>query len=167
MSEVLIFDFFGTDCQTGPHTEKIFGICDVPDGGRAYVDTVTPVSWIAKVFNKNSLNVRFTAIDGCVLPNDKGPKRCDAMLTTVTSIYLVELKDQRSTGWVNAAKEQIASSIQLLRESNSLNGYQLFKAHICNKKRPIFHGSRREMCEKFHEQHGFHLRVAADIHIAE
>lgn len=167
MSEALAIDFFRADCQTGPHTEKIFGLCDSPYGGAAYVDLFTPNNWIAKVYNEQRLNIQFAAIDGCVLPNDQGPKRCDAMLTSAISLHLVELKDQRNPGWVNAAKEQIASSIELLRATHRLDGFLIFKAHICNKRRPVFHESRRVMCEHFHEQYGFHLRVQADIHFVE
>lgn len=167
MSEALTVDFFQDKCQTGPHTQKLFGICDMPDGGMAYVDVNTPDSWIAKVHNEHELRVMFTAIDGCVLPNDQGPKRCDALLTTTTSLHLLELKDQRRKGWVNTAKEQLESTIELIKTTQQLAGFRVFTAHICNKKRPYAHESRREMCNQFHKQHDFHLKVGVDIQIAE
>ncbi len=167
MSETVTIDFFQTKCQTGPHAQKLFGVCDVPNGGMAYVDVHTPNNWIAKVHNEQELNVMFAAIDGCVLPNDQGPKRCDAMLTTAASLHLVELKDQRRKGWVNTAIEQLESTIELFKTTQQRAGFRVFTAHICNKKRPYIHESRREMCDQFHAQHDFHLKVSVDIQITE
>lgn len=165
MSGAVVVDFFKTECQTGAHTDAEFGISESPQGG--YVDSLSPDGWIAKIGNPHQLEVMFTNIDGCVLPKDTEPKRCDVMLTTQRSLHLIELKDQRSPGWVNHAIEQIASTIELLQVANQVTRFNVCRAHICNKKRPYAHESRRDKSTEFRKMFGFHLDVMVQVHITE
>lgn len=158
-------DFFKRVCQTGPHSEVEFGICDDNDGGVAFVDKADPPKWTAKVVNKNSLPVLFTAVDKCVLLDDElpGRGRCDGMLTADHLLYLVELKDQGKK-WREHAIQQLISTIELLVENDvDLGKYRLKKAFACNRARPHFAEVDHELKMRIFHTYGFRIDIQAEV----
>lgn len=158
-------DFFKRSCQTGPHTEAEFGICDDHNGGIAFVDKADPPKWTAKVMNKNSLPVLFTAVDKCVILDGElpGRGRCDGMLTADHLLYLVELKDQRKN-WREHAIQQLMSTIELLVENNvDLEKYRLKKAFACNRAHPHFAEIDHELKMRVFREHGFRIDIQAEV----
>ena len=104
-------DFFNTECKEPVRNDIAFGICDNQDGTRAYTDIENRNTWVAEVENTNKLDTFFTPIDNCiiVLKSDTYDQEstCDGMLTFRNSIYLVELKIQRTGGWLPGAIKQL------------------------------------------------------------
>jgi hypothetical protein len=134
----LVTDFFNSDCQRSAINAVRFGLCDDVTSG-AYPDVSNPTNWIATVDNKNQRDVVVTAIDKCVILDSQflGVPRCDAMLTTSDSLYLVELKDKRKS-WRSGAKEQLLSTIRLLESSHQLSlVYSKKMAYACNRRQPF------------------------------
>jgi len=157
-------DFFRSKCQEAPRTNNMFGLCDDQDGKIAYTDVVNPDKWIATVNNANHREVVFTAIDKCVLLDVefKGRGRCDGMLTTVDSLYLVELKDKEPP-WLEIAIAQLESTIQFLDENHDLSAYKKRKAYACNKKRDRFVVFDNETNARFFKKTTFRLDAQAEI----
>lgn len=157
-------NFFRQDCQSGPHTDLRFGLCDDQNTTKAYVDTVDPAKWIATVENSNQEQVTFTAIDKCVIQDNEelGRERCDGMLTTSNLLYLVELKDQKPP-WRTHAIEQLRSTIEFLKANHDLAQYRHKKAFACNKKYRPFVEIDNEMQLAFFRSHGFRIDIQATI----
>lgn len=159
-------DFFSTNCQSGPFTAERFGVCDEQQGLQAHVDTVDASTWIATVENRSQTPVTFTAIDKCVIKDDEEPGRgrCDAMLTTGGSLYLLELKDQHK-GWIPHATEQLESTIRFLLEhhASQLSGYRHKKAFACNRRHPAFAEIDHELQNRFFRDYRFRLDVQATV----
>jgi hypothetical protein len=158
-------DFFKLACQTGPHSETEFGICDDQDGGVAFVDKVNSSKWVAKVKNKDAIPVVFTAIDKCVIADGElpGHGRCDGMLTADHLLYLVELKDQRQR-WREHAIQQLISTIKLLAENKvDLKKYTLKKAFACNRAHPHFVEIDHELQMRFFRGYGFRVDMQAEV----
>ena len=135
-------NFFETNCQESSRNEKQFGICDDQKGTKAYTDTADSKKWIATVINDNEIDVLFTAIDNCIIVSKAGTNdkesTCDGMLTFTDSLYLVELKNQRTGGWISDAKSQLENTIRLIKENHDLSIFKYKKAFACNKKHPNF-----------------------------
>lgn len=157
-------DFFNTACQQGPYNNETFGLCDDQNTTIAYVDTTTPEKWIATVENTAKKEVVFTAIDKCVINDSdvEGRGRCDGMLTTENLIFLVELKDQRSS-WITHAVEQLESTIRFLKENHDISRFRHKKAFACNKRHRSFVEIDNEQNKRFHREHGFRLDIQATI----
>ena len=166
MSVVLRVDFFQPDCQTGPHTDVTFGICD-PEEGFPQVDRVHFDDWVATIDNPKAVPITFTAIDGCVFEKDKPPQRCDAMLTTANSIHLVELKNRKRPKIAAAAgRQQLIATIEALKAEPGIAAqFKVRKAHVCNKRQPNY---QSEVSERdFKLTYGFSLHHRALIEITE
>lgn len=157
-------NFFRGDCQHPPISVQSFGLCDDQNGTKAYPDTTDSSTWIAEVKNRNRLPIVFTAIDKCIIEDhelpDKG--RCDAMLTTSDHLYLIELKDQRAE-WIEVAKEQLVSTIELLLKNHDISGYRYKKAFACNRKRGKFAYIDNEENLTLFRRTGFRIDVQAEV----
>jgi hypothetical protein len=163
-------NFFKTKCKELPRQDKLFGICDDQDGTKAYTDATDDSNWIAKVINTNDLSVSFTAIDNCIIIFKEGAKdkesTCDGMLTFSNSLYLVELKNQGTGGWLPKAKGQLENTIKLLSSVHNIEDYRYKKAYACNKKHPNF--TVIDAAEKkafFERNKGFRIDVQREITI--
>ncbi|RZJ90595.1 MAG: hypothetical protein EOO20_07680 [Chryseobacterium sp.] len=157
-------DFFNAACQEPPLTHKKFGLCDDQDGAKAYTDIADSSKWIATVKNDNSLTITFTAIDKCVIKDNEhvGRGRCDAMLTTNASLFLVELKDALPP-WQAGALEQLVSTIDFLKAHHDISTYTHKKIFACNKKRSAFVAIDNEENKAFFRQYGFRMDIQAEI----
>ncbi|MDI9364202.1 MAG: hypothetical protein QM541_04565 [Flavobacterium sp.] len=157
-------NFFQRKCQEPAINHVVFGLCDDENGGKAYTNTDDTSKWIATVKNESQKQVVFTAIDKCVLLDNEyeGRGRCDAMLTTIDELYLVELKNQ-SPPWQSHAIEQLASTIQFLRDTHNINAYKKRKAFACNKKRDKFAVLDNEFNKSFFRATTFRIDVQAEI----
>ncbi len=161
-------NFFETDCKEDSRKEKQFGICDDQNGTKAYTDTTDSTKWIAKVTNVKEIDVSFTAIDNCITVLKKGTKdkesSCDGMLTFTESLYLVELKEQGTGGWISDAKGQLENTIKLISENHDLSNFRYKKAFACNKKHPSFTViDTAERKSFFNRTGGFRIDVQAEI----
>ncbi len=161
-------NFFETDCKEDSRKEKQFGICDDQNGTKAYTDTTDSTKWIAKVTNVKEIDVSFTAIDNCITVLKKGTKdkesSCDGMLTFTESLYLVELKEQGTGGWISDAKGQLENTIKLISENHDLSNFRYKKAFACNKKHPSFTViDTAERKSFFNRTGGFRIYVQAEI----
>jgi len=157
-------DFFKAACQSGPFTQETFGICDNQNSTPAYVDIDNPQDWVATVDNRAQLEVIFTAIDKCVLQDgdEPGRGRCDGMLTTGNLLYLVELKEQRSS-WRSDTIEQLRSTILFLLQHHNLSAYKHKKAFGCNKRHPAFIEIDQETKRRFFDEYGFRLDLQGTV----
>ncbi len=161
-------DFFNTDCRESARNNTSFGICDNRDGTKAYTDIQNENNWIAKVKNKNQIEVAFTAIDNCITilkerTNDE-ESTCDGMLIFQNSIFLIELKKQRTGGWLPESKDQLKNTIKLLSKNHNLAEFRYKKAYACNKKHPNFTKIENETSKKFFkETNGFRIDAQAEI----
>jgi len=106
--------------------------------------------WIATVRNNNPEGVVFTAIDKCVIKDNEylGRGRCDCMLTTSKSLYLIELKEQLPP-WQADALAQLTSIINFLMENHDISQYKIRKVFACNKKREQFIAFNNEENQRF------------------
>lgn len=161
-------NFFGTECTEPPRLDLIFGICDNQDGTKAFSSINNDDHWIATVKNVSAHEVTFTAIDNCIKILKAGTKdkekSCDGMLTFKDSLYLMELKEKGTGGWISIAKEQLENTIKLISENHDLENYKYKKAYACNKKHPSFtiiEASERRSF--FKRTGGFRIDVQAEI----
>ncbi len=163
-------DFFNTTCKEAEINNTTFGICDNQDGTKAFTDIENKEKWIASVSNKNGITIAFTPIDNCLQifkpkTNDL-ESTCDGMLTFTDNIYLVELKRQRTSGWIPDAIGQLKNTIKLITESQDISHIKYKKAYACNKKHPSFKAIDNELSKKFFtETNGFRLDINSEINI--
>ncbi|MHA7131834.1 hypothetical protein [Algoriphagus namhaensis] len=157
-----MINFFNVACQESPRTDKEFGILD----GRplAYTSASNPTSWIATVKNQSSKQVVFTAIDACVITGEelKGVKRCDGMLTTDDTLFLVELKDQQKN-WQSAAIRQLIDTIEILLQNHDVSGYRHKKAFACNRAHQRFQEIDHELNLEIFRKFRFRIDAQATI----
>jgi hypothetical protein len=163
-------NFLITDCKEPSRSENLFGICDDQNGKAAYTENINPEKWIAKVINEENIQVSFTAIDNCIMIFKEGSKdkesTCDGMLTFDKSIYLVELKVQRTGGWIPEAILQLENTIKLLQSNHTLNEFSYKKAFACNRKHPNFRTMDNEFRKRFFQRtKGFRIDIQAEIKI--
>ncbi len=160
-------NFLQTDCQEPSRTDEVFGICDDQDGTKAYTDVRIAAEWIATVKNPQRRYVAFTAIDHCISVFKPGTQdkesTCDGMLTFTDRLYLVELKKQRTGGWLPDAMHQLENTIRLLGSSHDLSKFKQKKAFACNRKHPKFQELKFEYKKAFLKKTGFILHVEAEI----
>lgn len=162
-------NFFDALCQQGPFNNEQFGLCDAPDAPVAWVDIENPPEWTATVKNPQQKNVTFTAIDKCVIKDHEeiGRGRCDCMLTTDKVLYLIELKDRSSAGWVALAEAQLISTITFLSAAHDLSQYRKKKAFACNKKKSPFVTIDNAKQRHFFTTYGFRLDIQATVLIVD
>jgi len=162
-------DFFNTDCKEAVQNNLVFGICDNQDGTKAYTDIENEDAWVTKVENKNRINTFFTPIDNCMVVLKAGTNdeesTCDGMLTFKNNINLIELKVQRSGGWIQKAMKQLENTINLLEIHNSFENFKLKKAYACNKKHPSFVVMDPEKKKRFFDKTGFRVHIGTIIKI--
>jgi len=162
-------DFFNKICKEQKVIHQHFGICDDENGEKAYTNIGDTNKWIATVNNETQKEIEFTAIDNCidVFKGDTNNKEstCDGMLTFDKSIYLIELKNHGTGGWLTKAISQLKNTINLIKKNNSLDGIQYKKAYACNKKHPSFQVIDFERRIKFFNETGFRIDAQAKITI--
>lgn len=161
-------NFFETDCKEESRNVKQFGICDDQNGTIAYTDIFDSTKWIAKVKNDKRIDVTFTAIDNCIVILKEGTKdkesSCDGMLTFAQSLYLVELKEKGSGGWISDARGQLENTIKLISENHDLSNFRYKKAFACNRKHPSFTVIDTAERKSFFERTGgFRIDIQAEI----
>lgn len=156
-------DFFDNTCSEELRNDIEFGLCDDENEHAAYSDTANECNWIATVKNDSEKEVVFTPIDNCIIIHKlnslEKESTCDGMLTFENSIYLVELKDDRTGGYITTAIKQLKNTIKLIGENQLIN-QKYKKAFVCNKKKKHFvvlkSGRKRKF---FTETNGFRLDV--------
>lgn len=163
-------DFFNTACKETVRNNESFGICDNQDGSKAYTDIDKIEEWIASIANKNCIDIVFTPIDNCIQVFKEGTNNqestCDGMLTFTDSIYLIELKKQRTGGWLPDAIRQLKNTTRLITINHDIKHLKYKKAFACNRKHPNFKTIDNELSKKFFkETNGFRLDVNSDIYI--
>ena len=162
-------DFFNTECKENIQNNLSFGICDKQDGTKAYTDINNKKDWIAIVENKKNKNIIFTPINNCIIILKRGSNdresTCDGMLTFENGIYLVELKEQRTGGWIPDAIGQLENSIKLLKKATNINSITYKKAYACNKRHPNFQVLDIERKRRFYKETGFRIDVQTKIKI--
>lgn len=161
-------NFFENACQELPRLDLSFGLCDNQDGSKAYSSTSEEDNWIAAVKNDGSKEVTFTPIDQCIIILRKGTKEreksCDGMLTFENSLFLMELKDRVTGGWISEAKKQLENTIRQLQKHHDINEIKYKKAFACNKRHPNF--TIVDSSEKkafFERTKGFRIDIQAEI----
>ncbi len=162
-------DFLITECKEPSRNEGLFGICDDQNGEAAYTDIDHQDQWIATVLNENKIEVTFTAIDNCIVvlkegTNDK-ESTCDGILTFDNGLYLVELKNQRTSGWKPEAINQLENTIKLLLSNHTLAEFKHKKAYACNRKHPKFQMMDNEFSKRFYDKTKFRIDVQTTIKI--
>jgi hypothetical protein len=162
-------NFFESSCKEPARIDSLFGICDDQIGTKAYTDITNVNKWIANVKNNKSVSITFTAIDNCIEvlregTNDK-ESSCDGMLVFEDSIYLVELKEQGTGGWIKDAREQLENTIKHIEANNkqNLNMFRYKKAYACNKKHPKFTTINNESGMRFFLETKFRFDANAEI----
>ena len=161
-----MLNFFNNQCQSPPITDPLFGVCDEEDGSIAYISRNDQNKWIATIKNDSQIELIFTAIDKCVINDNEyeGRGRCDGMLTSPNLLYLIELKNKKSS-WKTDAINQLESTIQFLQEAHGdiLSKYKHKKAFACNKKARHFQEVDQELNLKFFRKYKFRIDVQATI----
>ena len=160
-------DFLNTECKESVRNNSVYGICDNQDGTKAYTNIANESSWVATVENTNQLETVFTPIDNCIIIMKNGTKdeesTCDGMLTFRNSIYLIELKEQRTGGWLPDAIGQLENTIKLIEKANNIDDITFKKAYACNKKHPNFQVIDVERKRRFFDETGFRIDAQAKI----
>jgi len=162
-------NFFDTPCKEPARIDPLFGICDNQDGvSKAYTDDVNQNKWVATVINETETEVSFTPIDHCISILQEGTKDeeslCDGMLTFHNSLFLVELKEQGTGGWLPKAVGQLENTIRLMYANHNLSAFKYKKAYACNKKHPLFTSIDNEARKKFFKAtNGFRIDAQAQI----
>ena len=145
--------------RDSPRTDLKFGICDDEDGSPAYTTDSNEDTWGVRIINDNQITTVFTAIDNCIIinkPNSQDQEStCDGMLTFNESLFLVELKNQGTGGWISTAISQLKNTIRLLEIDGHLNNLRYKKAYACNRKHPRFKVIDHERKIRFFREHGF------------
>lgn len=154
-------DFFDTICSETPRKDAEFGLCDDKNDVAAYSNLDNKDNWIAIVKNDNQEEIVFTPIDNCiVIPKEDSKEKestCDGMLTFRNSIFLVELKNDRTGAFKTKAIEQLKNTIKLINTSQTIN-QRFKKAFISNKKTKHFVTLKTEEKKRFFaETNGFRL----------
>lgn len=161
-------DFFNNNCTEPERKDKQYGICDDQDGNMAYSSLSTEEEWIAIIKNDNETEISFTPIDNCIIILKDGTKdkesTCDGMLTFKNSLYLLELKNRATGGWIGEAKDQLENTIGLISKNHDLKDIKYKKAFACNKKHPSFTVIEAAERKSFFERTGgFRFDAQAEI----
>lgn len=161
-------NFYDANCQENGINYLRFGLCDDENGAVAYVNTDQEDKWIATVDNPNRVLLTFTAVDNCIeikRANGEMENRCDGMLTYPDNIVFVELKNQRTGGWLTDGLEQLESTIIAFRKNHSLDKIKYKRAFVANKRRIHFHVLDSERKRRFFDKYRVRLSVEGSIRI--
>ena len=158
-------NFFEDSCKEDTDAEK-FGVCDPKGALPAFITTDGAKKWIAIVMNPTKKNIRFYAIDHCLVMTENGRqiKRCDAMLYYDQNLVFVELKEMIKSR-VSSAIKQIESTIRLFSKNHNLNSFSKKRAFVANRRQPAFKYSQRENMQKFYNKHRVRLILHNEIKI--
>ena len=158
-------NFFEDSCREDTDAKR-FGICDPQGTLPAFITTDGVQKWIAIVMNPTKKNIRFYAIDHCLVMKENGReiKRCDAMLRYDQNLVFVELKEMRKSR-VSSAIEQIESTIKVFSENHDLNSFSKKRAFIANRRQPAFKYSQREEMQNFYNKHKVRLILHNTIQV--
>lgn len=174
-------DFFAHPCTNGngkcnthsfpclaSSTKSLFGLCDDPPPAEnpAYLDENNPTNWIAEVSNPNSKEIKFKAVDNCVTilrPNNQQESRCDGFLIDGSNVIFVELKNRASSGWVSKGRDQLTITIDKFRQNYTTAQYQMTKAYVANKQRPLAVTNISSQVQQFFNDTGLLLHVNRNI----
>jgi hypothetical protein len=162
-------DFFNNTCSENSRNNTEFGLCDDVNDLVAYSNSRKKKNWIAIVKNDKKKEIIFTPIDNCIIKYKENSKdkesTCDGMLTFQDSVYLVELKNVRTAGWIQKAIDQLKNTTRLI-ENNQFIKQRYKKAFACNIKKSRFITIDNELKKKFFiETNGFRLDVNRTIKI--
>lgn len=162
-------DFYDENCQSDDIDHQLFGICDDENGERAYVSVDQDSQWIARVMNPSQLSMTFTAIDNCIAilrDNGEMENRCDGMLTYPNHIIFIELKNQRTGGWISNGLDQIETTIRHFMANHKLADIKHKRAFVANKRKLYFHVLDSVRKRHFFDKYRVRVHVGGDIKIA-
>jgi len=152
-----------------------FGLCDdvLPAENPAYIDESDRTKWIAIVENNENKTVTFTPIDNCLeydfrKKDGKPDKRCDGVLTVMSLIIFVELKQRkgrRSKDWIEDGELQLKQTIFHFSKTTDSKSFKNKLAYIANNKRPIFTRGQEVRTNRFYKETGYILRIQNRISI--
>lgn len=110
--------------------------------------------------NGNEELVTFTPIDNCFIVLKPGTKdkesTCDGALIWKDGLYLVELKNQATGGWLPKSIVQFENTIKLISPI-FLQKFKYKKAYSCNRKHPNFITIDNERNIRFFREYGFRI----------
>lgn len=157
-------NFFDALCQEPPLSDENFGLCDDQDGKKAYINKDDKSKWIAEVKNEHNINLVFSAIDKCVLQDNrfKNYGRCDAMIFSNDHLYFIELKNENKK-WIKNALDQLEGTIKLFLQNHDINNYRHKKAFACNRQRRPFQVIDQETKIKFFRKYRFRLDIQSNV----
>ena len=147
-----------------------FGLCDDPPPSSLpdYIDTTSPMKWIASVNNPNLKPVTFKAIDNCVeilRPDGLQESRCDGLLIIGSNLIFVELKDRASSGWLGKGRSQLTITITKFKQEHDVSQFEKVEAYVCNKQKPLAVTNISTEAQKFKNDTGILLKVDRNISI--
>jgi hypothetical protein len=162
-------DFFDNNCREAPRTNIRFGLCDKQGNEEpAYSDSENEQDWLAEVRNESGKTIVFIPLDNCIIIHKPGTNNkeslCDGALLFDQDLVLVELKNIRTGGWIPDAIGQLKNTIQLIRDAHDLRLFRHKKAHVCNRKKQIFHVIDQDVKIRFYQETGgFRLHIEGVI----
>lgn len=162
-------NFDDPSCQSQTHCET-FGLCDDQNSTPAYISTDlgNRNTWNAVCNNPHQLHCTFIAVDQCIpliRADGDQEKRCDGILTYNDEIIFVELKKDRSSGWIPDGINQLKTTIYHYFSTSDPRTYRKRRAFLANSKRPHFHYGHKEQMEKFRHETGVRLSIHNHINI--
>lgn len=146
-----------------------FGLCDdeLQPKNPAYINEMSPSTWIGIVDNPNLELVGFYGIDHClILKSCEGEgtqKECDGLLHYNNELIFVELKDRQYRGWAKTACRQLADTISYFKRTSSLEKFNKVRAYVCNKQRPVFNANYNCHIQEFKDETGIQLNIQQRI----
>jgi len=155
-------NFLDPNCATNSSNIK-FGICDDPPPATspAYIDINNVPNWIAIVNNPSQENVKFYAIDNCVIvlrTDGSIESRCDGVLNYSTKLIFVELKSRQSGQWLKKGREQLTITINNFIAEHDITVFTNIEAYVSNNLKPLAHSGQAGNILQFYRDTGFILR---------
>ena len=161
-------NFLLSKCQSTTNA-KVFGLRDDNPKSHAFVDELRRNNslWIATVINKNKYDVRFVAIDKCLIfprVGGKKVKRCDGALFYNSTVTFVELKERGGTrDWLTKGDQQLRTTITRFEATESAEKYPVKSAYIANRLQPGFNKAHLTRTETFFDETGYVLRIQNSV----
>lgn len=166
-----MIDFF-PDEHKAFSSKKRFGICDntPPPAGKAFIDEDNGQNWIAVVENFYQHEITFIPIDNCIeirRPDRAMDNRCDGFLYDEQTVIFVELKNSGSKNkyWIEDGENQLRTTIRHFENTLQAARFDIKKAYIANKAKPLFRNSMAIRMEHFFNDTGYVLRIENRINI--
>lgn len=162
--------FFKEQCLSLVNSKE-FGILDDIPNQPAYVDEENKKAWLAQVNNKDEIQLKFYAIDNCIIFLDENKNKnkkstCDAAIKAENQqLLFIELKDRRSSGWLSKATSQLKSTLDLYKEHET-NLMARIECYVCNPQRPSAPTSMLNTLKSFKKDTGHKLNVSHKINIS-